>query len=498
MKKYLLYITTLIASFMVASCLEDPYLDGCPEETSVPVQLTISFAGNEPMSRDVSSSNETLDYTTEPQSRMDDVYVLVFDSNTDKLLYLVEDLSVGKAIGSYYTRVLSGVMQSTTGNNKVKLAVLANLNNQNIEFTGYDNMQAFLEAQINKTSSDIYKTLIYSYSKWDISSRAIPMWGVTAETTVPSNGVELDCSLYRAVAKVQVWVNDKQGIDGVKITSITLNNINESGYCVSWNQTPSLDEAIQYSNITVPTGLSATTSISYTDLNVIDAFSDQIYLPEQLNTADEEDKDGNVITSGKSVELVLNYTLNDEVQTPKTYKFINYQNFDKIIRNHSYIFNLKPQDNGFNMELLVQDWDDVNVTVPFSSIISYTVNGWIRKADDYLDLAGNEYYITKNGNAEFLFRIDNPLNCTYTVELTDNINFSYSKNTYTDENSTIWQKIIITPVNNDTQKYATTMKVFAIRSDNGKSVELDVTKTGEVETSSGDINHYIIKQEWTD
>lgn len=375
MKKYLLYITTLIASFTVASCLEDPYLDGCPEETSVPVQLMLSFADNAPTSRDVSSSDTDLDYTTDPQSAMtqDDVYILVFNKDKTKLLYLVDDLTLGVVQNDgYYTRALNGTMKSTTGGENVSLVVLANLKNQGINI-GTSTVKEYLlsDACMGKSAEAIYKNLVYQYDTdddanttepWNIDNRRIPMWGEITNIAVPNNGVTVDCYLYRAVAKVQVWVNDKKGIEGVVITGITLININESGYCVSWNQTPSLDEAIQYTDVTIPENLSANTSISFTGLSVTDAFSDQIYLPEQLNTADVLDADGNVTTAGNSVELVVNYTLNGTVQEPITCKFIDYDNFDKIIRNHSYIFNLVKNDTDMELIITINNWNYRDVT----------------------------------------------------------------------------------------------------------------------------------------
>lgn len=366
MKRYLIYITALIASFTVASCLEDPYLDGCPEETSVPVQLMLSFADNAPTSRDVSSSDTDLDYTTDPQSAMtqDDVYILVFNKDKTKLLYLVDDLTLGVVQNDgYYTRALNGTMISTTGGENVSLVVLANLKNQGINI-GTSTVKEYLlsDACMGKSAEAIYKNLVYQYDTdddanttepWNIDNRRIPMWGEITNIAVPNNGVTVDCYLYRAVAKVQVWVNNKQGIEGIAITGIALKNVNESGFCVSWSQTPDDDETIQYSNITVPTGLSATTSILYADLNVTDAFSDQIYLPEQLNSADVLDEAGNVTTSGKSVELVIELNGND--QNPITCKFVDYKNFNKIIRNHSYIFNLVR--SGTEYIIQIYDWN---------------------------------------------------------------------------------------------------------------------------------------------
>ena len=144
-------------------------------------------------------------------------------------------------------------------------------------------------------------------------------------------------------------------------------------------------------------------------------------------------------------------------------------------------------------KLAVQPWDDVKITVPFNNIVSYTVTGW----EDNDKLYGNDYYIAKAGNAVLKFQINNPENCDYIVKLSDNTNFTYTKGKDGDN-----ETITISPVNTmpeqyNGKEYETTLSVYAVRSDNGKLVELDMTKSGPSSTGSGTINHYTIKQQWT-
>ena len=46
------------------------------------------------------------------------------------------------------------------------------------------------------------------------------MWGSSNLTAVPGTGVDLACNLYRAVAKVGIWVNMHDGYQGFTITKI--------------------------------------------------------------------------------------------------------------------------------------------------------------------------------------------------------------------------------------------------------------------------------------
>lgn len=398
MKKYLLYITTLIASFLVTSCLDDPFLEGCPEENNVPVQLTLSFSGSGPMSRDVTSSDETLDYTTDPQSAMiqDDVYVLVIDANDGEILYMIEDLEISNAgNGRYHDKVLRGTMQQTAVGETVKLVVLANLDqNQLTNALGDEisDVNAYLKSKVKTSTangakiSTIYNDLIYNYSAvstndgeststpWNLDNRRIPMWGQTVATTVPANGMELDCFLYRAIAKVNIWINNKEGIKDSEgnfkfsINKITINNVNKQGYCAyvdesSTTKQPSSDITVQYTLPKEPAGVQQQDGIVYNDLNVTTSYSDMIYLPEQDNTGKAE--------GYTPVEMIVEYTYNgdiyngvDDPEKPAgIIRFEDNKGLFDVIRNHSYIFNVtkESEELGLNFTVAIEKWDETEM-----------------------------------------------------------------------------------------------------------------------------------------
>ena len=371
MRSWFTYIFLLMVACgtVLTSCsnvLDEEGIAACDDRA--PVRLTISFGDSSPMSRDVDAGNDGtvpgLDYTTDLQKAMDadDVYLLVFNEQTGLLEYQVKDLSLSNpADDNYNTRTLSGTMLATGTGKTVKLVVLANLSQNNITVTlknstslalnNKTNVQAFIDDMIGEDQTTIYEKLIYNYNVtnkgtegiWNISNRRIPMWGITAATPVPSTGTTLDCYLYRAVAKVQIWVNMKKGIAGTtdpnstnddfKITKITVQNANSKGYCVSLN-TPNESETVQYTAPSVP---------SYTAQNVVystftvdqatKAFSDMIYLPEQDNTA----------TGVTPVKLLVEYSYNGKNYTGTDAGVIEFKDangaFD-VIRNHSYIFNI--------------------------------------------------------------------------------------------------------------------------------------------------------------
>ena len=195
------------------------------------------------------------------------------------------------------------------------------------------------------------------------------MWGESQLTKVPPEpGLTLTCYLYRALAKVQIWVNMKEGIDGFEINSITVNNIHTKGYCVSQADADTNSPNYDFDNDNIVDGVrpylapwipndSGTQNITYGSLNVKTAYSDMIYLPEKENKEND------------NVTITVNYTYNDENLTGTIHfkKDGIGDRFD-IIRNHSYIFNISSVAKEVDVKLIyeVQDYYvDAKVEIPF-------------------------------------------------------------------------------------------------------------------------------------
>lgn len=371
---------------VLTSCsdvLSEEGLGTCDDRA--PVRLTISFGESSPMSRDVDAGSDgtvpELDPTTDLQKAMDadDVYLLVFDAQTGLLEYQVKDLSLSNPAGDdYNTRTLSGTMLATGTGKTVKLVVLANLSQNNITVTlknstslalnNKTNVQAFIDDMIGEDQTTIYEKLIYNYNVtnngtegiWDISNRRIPMWGITVATQVPSTGTTLDCYLYRAVAKVQIWVNMKKGIQSdygdFIINKIIVNNANDKGYCVHVaNEQPGSDIDVQYKTPKVPSSVETQKivyNVANTDSNndgfndAREAFSDMIYLPEQ-----------DIEEQGLTITIEYKFAGKFDSGT------ITFE--EDVIRNHSYIFNINKNVNGeIVVNYCVTDWEEKNIDVP--------------------------------------------------------------------------------------------------------------------------------------
>ena len=374
MRSWFTYIFLLMVACgtVLTSCsdvLSEEGLGTCDDRTTV--RLTISFGGDDdPMSRDVSSpapKDDNLDETTPEQAVIDgsDVYALVVDAK-DNFLYRIEDLHItaGPVSDGYYTRTLEGTMIQTS--EQVRIVLLANLKQNNIQALTNTTPEAFIDTFKGQDVEYLYTQLIYNYdgttTPWTVTgenARRIPMWGQSQLTTVPPTpGLSLDCYLYRAVAKVQTWVYNREGIDGFIINKIEVKNIHKQGYCVSTanydtnNPNYAGTDVKPYALPSVPSGAENQT-VTYSNLNEKESFSDEIYIPERFN------KDNDAVT------IDVHYTFNGEAHTG-TIEFKKDgtgKRFD-VIRNHSYIFNINISRTDAKLYYTVEDWDEYTINIP--------------------------------------------------------------------------------------------------------------------------------------
>lgn len=377
MKSWLTYICLFVGCILtITSCSSEADFDVSTDETSV--ELTLSYSGDGPMSRDVGSPDEKLDYTTTAQCALDvnDIFVLAFEQSngTLTLLDIVKDLQLTKA-NNDYTWTIKGRMPQQGANKTIRFAVLTNLtqNGVVIDEKALDTKAAVetaLVGMIGDTDSEIYEKLVYNYNasqgKWVIENRRIPMWGISEATHLNQSEINLPpMDLYRAVAKVQIWVNNKQGIAGPDgqsgtdddfiITNIVVNNANAQGYCVS-KETPDQAIDVQYEAASVPNNVAKQNAITYTPTGnaARQAYSDLIYLPEQINTNTD------------AITITINYTYNKEPMVGTIeFKENGVGNRFDVIRNYSYIFNInKISEVTGKVYYVVDQWDNETIDIP--------------------------------------------------------------------------------------------------------------------------------------
>ena len=148
MKRGLSYIVMAVfCGLCFSSCAKDELAAKAGGDGRAPVRLALSLSGNSSRTVDAPTADGNWDFTTPEQGTIveGDVYVLVIDAVTQRLKYLVEDLRV---INDYADqKILEGTMQRTIGNEQVRLVVLANLNQNQIQGVS-EGMQAYLNTMV--------------------------------------------------------------------------------------------------------------------------------------------------------------------------------------------------------------------------------------------------------------------------------------------------------------------------------------------------------------
>ena len=177
MKRGLSYIVMAVfCGLCFSSCAKDELAAKAGGDGRAPVRLALSLSGNSSRTVDAPTADGNWDFTTPEQGTIveGDVYVLVIDAVTQRLKYLVEDLRV---INDYADqKILEGTMQRTIGNEQVRLVVLANLNQNQIQGVS-EGMQAYLNTMVGNTAVEIYNKLVYNYTgptPWNLAERRLP------------------------------------------------------------------------------------------------------------------------------------------------------------------------------------------------------------------------------------------------------------------------------------------------------------------------------------
>ena len=509
MRKWYTYII-MLATVLFGSCnLEDTLFPEQECETDdITVRIVLSMMDSRANTRAYDPPH-TDDYETtalgnEYYINQYDVEVLVFDDSGN----FVERATLVQATGptpNFHTYELTGTLSNIVEENTYQMVVLANRSGS-AYCTNFSNTIA-----VGTSMTDVLEPLIYgNYTAaftedllTEGSTERIPMWGVVKAEL--KDEATITVNMLRAMAKVRV---NMDATTGYTLSSVTLKQANNGGYF-----TPTMTDGIKIDGSTasvsnprilIPaSGLTTLTNLPFvSEPNSTSSYV--IYVPEMATYSETETprtattwmevavKDNN----DKDVDLGENNKLyfREYRETNSTSGVVN-GSFFNVVRNYFYDYTITGVEDNSEMtfKLTVKPWDDVKITVPFNNIVSYTVTGW----EDNDKLYGNDYYIAKAGNAVLKFQINNPENCDYIVKLSDNTNFTYTKGKDGDN-----ETITISPVNTKPEQYngkeyETTLSVYAVRSDNGKLVELDMTKSGPSSTGSGTINHYTIKQQWT-
>lgn len=355
MKRRLSYIMACVALICATftACIDDNIIDPeVPGNGAVKVSLRLVLpSGETPQTRAGGTDTEYggLDPNTIFQKYIGDIWILVFrkDESSDEPVFdgLVENLKPDNNQGNQ-TRTVEGTYRKRLDN--AEIAVLTNLTYNLTKAPDFKSWEGL-------TAKEIYGKLVYDYPQGGFvlnERRFIPMWGKAENVSLNREHNEATLDLYRAVAKMGVQVDD--GCSTFTLKKVYVYYDNNSGYCAAPNETPDVDEHVQYTAPDVPDGASQFTIDKPQVYDVTgNVTMEQIYLSEVANKGNDHPMKVVVggVYSGEGLVQGndLSYYRIDMEDTYDEAAGKDNPNgpmsaFD-IIRNHSYIFNITGVDN---------------------------------------------------------------------------------------------------------------------------------------------------------
>lgn len=331
----LTYYLLAVLCITAMSCVTEGVMDDYPNFNGnqaiikdAHVNFMLTFPSN------VSTRGTTNDLDNE--RKINDVHVYTFQNDrfVEEIEYVVIDGKDGD-ISRNIDGKLSGEYISGT---VMEFVVIIN-----VEKKGINNIT--LTKGNNKET--LYKQLLFDFNKNDDWSEYIPMWGVGTIQNIKEGINQGNLTLKRAIAKVNVTVNDGQGIKDFEITEIQLHNYNTQGYCAPINNNgPSIPTTSSISNDFLTSG-----KLSGTEGN---RFENKFYIPEHKNINEE----------GK-VYLIVKAMVKG---TERDYNIAFSKNDAdyNVLRNYIYVFNITSvkMDIDFTLEYEVKKWDEETIDIP--------------------------------------------------------------------------------------------------------------------------------------
>lgn len=342
----LTYYLLAVLCMMATSCVTDGVMDECPDSSKnqqmvkdARVSLVLNFAINSSVTR----AGEIDGSTTEGEineRKIKDVHIYAFQGGTFK--EEVQYVSIFGTDGESTRTIQGRLSESYSTSQAVKFVVVVNGESKKVATPSL--------TQDESTPDDLYKLLVFDYKSTDDWSSYIPMSGECEISPLQEGDYNIaTLSLTRAIAKVNVTVNEGDGLDNFRITEIKLCNYNTKGYCAA-TRSPYIPSDVAQS----------ATPISSGNLNdeEINAYENHFYIPEHKNIG---------VDKNKKVYLEIEAVVKGEKKN-YTLEFIKDGNPHDVLRNYLYVFNIKSVkmdiDVNPTLEYEVKVWEEKTVDIP--------------------------------------------------------------------------------------------------------------------------------------
>lgn len=422
-----------------------------PDGSTAQVAFTLKLDKAQPATRTTWGDNYPNKPGTDYENRIDQLQVVLYskDNAAYPLYNLWQETSATQDEENTYTFVGN---IDTNGDDSPKAGQYKIMVFANCEDISEENNLGNLTYQYTYTDSE--------------AAPAIPMWGVTTATLTltPGEREEIgDIDLLRAVAKVEVLLQNNNDTQGFSLTGVTISTANTQGYCLPLDydkvtETAALhrEEATNITTFHPYTGGTPQKDLAFINNNG----TYTLYLPEYDNT-------GNGITPA-----TLSVTVADENDQQDTYPlaFKPYTNgrptgeaYD-IVRNHLYRYTITKIDNGqLTVQHQVMPWEKVTSGITYGDIQCELLpeggdSGAAAKGDPEAIFgilhkptyaSSHDFSVLKPGTAgaTYEFTLTAPEGAVWTAHLSNNKDFYFSDSTIdTDNDGTKETKMVSTGI----------------------------------------------------
>lgn len=202
--------------------------------------------------------------------------------------------------------------------------------------------------------------LTYTYGQTDQLKTYLPMWGVTtAELSLTPGERQLlgSIDLLRAVAKVEVLLDDNDELNDYSISAASIGPYNTTGYCLpaGWNSVTETKELHRQEGSTGSPGSyrpyassSEGNSLAFSSPNNDGSYI--VYLPEYDNT-DTNPAEISITINGKDYPIYFKTYTDGKPQEGTDYN---------IVRNHLYRYTITgiDENGGLRFRALIEDLEN--------------------------------------------------------------------------------------------------------------------------------------------
>lgn len=360
MKKWLLYMLSVVLCTGLFSCTAYEEMTDLPS-TGKGGEVKVSFVLNIPSSRGTTGDLGTDDnYYWERYINETDIRAFVFidDKYQEEVKRLLIEGNDGNQI-----RTITGMISNQYEGQEVQLVVLTNMASRGVEpFT--------LTARMSK--DEVYKKLVYKYGDkaWTFSETEtesyIPMWGISRGFSIEPDVLNNagDIYMYRAIAKIDIKVNDGDGIDNFTIKKIELVNVPNKGYCASLNYGEvDMESGEAFKNASVPVNEDDRLEYIADPLPVFEGeekykIENKIYVPEMTIDKPYPYFRIRIHAAYYGKDRIYELFMREVQSDVRT-------NFD-ILRNHKYVFNIRTVTSTDEIKIgySVNSWGESDIDIP--------------------------------------------------------------------------------------------------------------------------------------